>query len=205
MKRRRLSWITREGSELEEENARSQLDVLVPREPGIYTWRRSTQVLEESARSPKILAREVEKFIRMPIGRINARALAHYIWLDGLLIGGTELPNGRAEELGELFSDQRKRRAFLDIVSAAVEIAPPLYVGETDNLYRRTREHLTGQTQFAERLKAEWNQGPGTLRLSFVSTAEVPAEDEDEARTFRTLSELLVSRLTLATLTSRPG
>jgi hypothetical protein len=205
LKAQKLSWTTFEGCDLAEEDARGELDVLVPSTPGIYAWRRSVHSLKAHLGSAGAFANEIERFFRTPLGRIGPRALAHFVWLDGLQIGGSDLPDGRTQELRVFLQNIKNRRAMLQILSAAIEIAPPLYVGETENLRRRTKEHLTGQTQFAERLFQESKQTPSALRLSYIAIGDLHLQDVEDARSHRTLSELLIAKLTLATLTSRPG
>lgn len=89
--------------------------------------------------------------------------------------------------------------AFESIAS----LAPPLYVGETDNLARRAKEHLGFKTDFSITLR-------DTLGLSWVDCdllyCVIPKEFlGSDPKERRTLIELLVARLTVAGCTSRPG
>jgi hypothetical protein len=89
------------------------------------------------------------------------------------------------------------------MVESIGSLTPPLYIGETDNLARRVKDHLGQKTDFSLTLRDKLNLTWQDCELLYCVVPEDFLKIDAKAR--RTLLELMVARLTVAGCTSRPG
>ena len=149
------------------------------------------------------LAEWIAAAVQIPSAMLAERSLSHYLFLHGISIGGTALTEDKLETLRNWVKEGQSRKWLLDMVQNIARLTPPLYVGETDNLARRVKDHLRSKTDFSimlqEKLRLDWQ----SVELWYYEVPEDFLKVDAKAR--RTLVELIVARLTIAGCTSRPG
>ena len=201
--RQRL-WHYVSGAELESCYVGSRpMAELVPPKPAVYAWRRNFRPPPELTADPVSLAEWIAETTRSPCASIPPRELSHYLLLHGISIGGAPLTEAKLHTLRCWASEPRSRRWLMDVIESIRALAPPLYVGESDNLARRVKEHLGLKTDFSltlsKQLKLVWQD----CDLWYCLVPEEHLATDAQGR--RTLVELVVARLTVAGCTSRPG
>lgn len=79
---------------------------------------------------------------------------------------------------------------------------PALYVGETDNLQQRVKQHIAGDSQFGAQIAAMEELDWRMMSLFYV---KVDNQNLDFAAAARKSLEYVTTSLTIAGFTSRPG
>ena len=122
---------------------------IVPPKSAIYAWKRNFRPSPDLAADPVSLAEWIAETTKSPAASIPARELSHYLLLHGISIGGAPLTEAKLQTLKSWTSEPRSRRWLMDLIESIRMLAPPLYVGESDNLARRVKEHLGLRTDFS--------------------------------------------------------
>jgi hypothetical protein len=196
-------WQTYSGRELEEMFLRSEdLGTIIPAGSAIYVWKRLLVPPAAIVANGALLTKWLSDCVKVPSARLPRQELTHFLSLEGVSLGGSPLTDEKISTLREWMADNQSRKWLAKVVGSVGDLAPPLYVGESEDVPRRIKDHLGGKTDFSialERLGLGW----ADCRLSVCT---VPSELlKTEAKARRTLIELIVARLAIAGSTSRPG
>lgn len=207
-KRSPIKWISVAGSDVLASVQRSEpLDVLVENCQAVYIWQRNLRPPPRILSNPVALYEWLDRAVTLPYARINSVSLTHYITLDSLTIGGGELTEAKILTLRRLLANASGRDLAARFVASLAQYVPPLYVGETGDLQTRIRQHLAGDSQFAQWLQNKmlisWEEVD--LHYFRVGPPLPPGEDTPNSKEVRTLLEFLTTRLTLAGGVARPG
>lgn len=201
-------WKRVEGAELEDTIVRGEpLDGVLSDVQAVYLWRRSLYPPRGIADSPKRVEEWIESALSVPFGKITDKSLSHYANLDSLTLGGGHLSGEKKEQLRKLLSDPSRRRWTIGFIRGLNEFVPALYVGETRNLQRRTKEHIKGETDFAKGLSNRLGLDWVDVHLRYLPLGEAveDLEDTSRARERRQLLEMVVTKLAIGGLVNRPG
>ena len=196
-------WQTYRGRELEEMFLRSEdLGTRIPRGSAIYVWKRHLVPPAQIVANGALFAKWISECVKTPSARLPRQELSHFLALEGISLGGAPLTDDKLSTLRDWMGDGRSRKWLAQVVTSVGDLAPPLYVGESEDLPRRIKDHLRGETDFSVAL--------GGLGLKWtdcnLSVCPVPSELLNaDAKGRRTLIELIVARLAIAGSTSRPG
>jgi hypothetical protein len=197
------TWNTFSGKDLLRLELRGELRDVLPTTSGIYAWRRKFAVPIAAASDGQALVDWVGRLVATPSAVIVDKPLSHFLQVHKITIGGRPLTHDKIETLREWAQDISSRKWLIEIIQSISEMCPPLYVGETDNIARRVKEHITDATQFANTLRDVLNLNWDDCSLHYCSVPTGLLSNDPKAK--RTLIELLVSRLTIAPSTTRPG
>jgi hypothetical protein len=179
--------------------------VEVPAEPGVYFWRRILRFDRYRLRDGDSVEHWIRRKAEAPLAllpslRIDADPDATKVGVRSnfFLIREARIGAARLEGKEILPTGVAERQAFLSQVEDLLAcFGPVLYVGSSENLQRRTREHLGGQTALADRLK-ECDLGFGDVALSYVV---LDSRSDD----YRFKLEFLMTHLSGAPLTKKAG
>lgn len=197
-------WQSVSGLELERSYvSQDRMTENVPDNSAVYAWKRKFRPPNGIVSDPIAFAAWIASIVRTPSAILSQRELSHYLLLHGISIGGLSLTDAKLSTLKAWTADPKSRRWLLSMVQSIESLAPPLYIGETDNLARRVKDHLAYRTDFAVTLRDKLNLAWQDCELWYC---EVPDEFLGvDAKERRTLVELIVARLAVAGCTSRPG
>ena len=201
---RQSSWLSISGLELERAYVGDErMTEIVPRGSAVYAWKRTFRPTRGLADDPAALVAWVAATAKTPSAVLPEQELSHYLLLHGVSIGGAALTEAKLQTLVAWAAEPKARRWLIAMVESIGSLAPPLYIGETDNLARRIKDHLADKTDFSstlhEKLGLSWQDCELCYRLVPEDQLATDAKDR------RTLVEMLVARLTVAGCTSRPG
>lgn len=197
-------WQSVSGLELERSYVgRDPMTENVPDKSAVYAWKRKFRPPARIAADPMGLAEWIAETVKTPSAILPQRELSHYLLLHGISIGGAALTDEKLSTLKDWVTDAASRRWLLAMVQSIETLAPPLYIGETDNLARRVKDHLGTKTDFSLILRDKLHLTWQDCELWYCIVPEELLASEAKGR--RTLVELLVARLTIAGCTSRPG
>jgi hypothetical protein len=177
----------------------------VPAEPGVYFWRRVLRFDRYSVRTDDMAEAWLRKKAEAPIAllpslRIDADPGATKVGVrtNFFLIRDAKIGAARLENREILPAELAERQSFFGQVEDILDsYGPVLYVGSSENLQRRTREHLSGQTALADRLR-ECDLAFADVALSYVAL-------EDRSEDYRLKLELVLTHLAGAPLTKKAG
>lgn len=181
------------------------MEDLIGSSAAIYVWRRNLLPPPHVVQNAHQLNAWLTECLAKPYADLPAISLAHFLYLRGIVLGGGSLSEVKAATLKLSLQEMRNRHWLRAFLGSLNDLAPPLYVGEADNLARRVRDHLRGDTDFAsilrEKIKLSWD----TLTLLYCPLPAQFASDSAGAKDRRTLLEMIAARLLLAGCTTRPG
>lgn len=181
------------------------LDGLIDPCQCVYAWKRDLTPPEALLGSAADFVAWIQRTLEVPYARTEPQILAHFIKLTGLELGGGPLTDAKVETLNDFVETLKRRRYLREFLSALAELAPPLYVGETNNVHTRLRQHLRGDTDFAVRLAQLGMSWPDVTFWYWPLGEASDAADSETAKRRRTMFELLAARFSIAACATRPG
>lgn len=178
--------------------------------PGVYQWRRKLGFPFEALVDQVVALEHIQHLASQPLLRAGSLALeskgvsGEVVIRQGIVrlmgemtIGGGSLSEGQVRALVSQLTDRRWRESWGAFLRAAESSCPPLYVGETDNLVRRFREHRDGSTGLESRIQS-MGMEIGDL---FFEYCEIPNSTRED----RCAIEAVLTHVLLAPLVKRPG
>lgn len=199
-------WETVSGTDLHDAYVRQNtLSDFIPSAPAVYLWRRALRVPRAALRSSAEFRAWLDAAMRTPVAEIRDQRLSHFAVIDQLTFRSAGFTAKKRHDM-ELMTSQKRREWLAKYVSEAAQFAPPLYCGETADLAARTREHLSGETGFGQRLqRAKPRLSWPDLDLAFYDLGQLQLRDETRARELRQLLELITTAFSVAGYVSRRG
>jgi hypothetical protein len=199
-----LRWNTHDGSELIEALEDGTLSDIVPPRGGIYVWKRrlvapSTVIADTSS---------CEKWVRevcaQPSGRLGRKALGPSVWTEGLQFGGGQLTVEKENTLAKISSNRRRRELLVAFLESLSEFMHPIYVGQSNSLSKRVKQHLRGETglfdYLHDMLGLEWTDIQ--YKYLALSKSEIASP---EVKALLELFEFLAQRALAPYATERAG
>ena len=165
-----VKWRSYASVDLLQHRDSGALGSLIPALPGIYIWRRAFNVADAEELSADDFVKWVVGQCSRPVARVSRVALSHCLTSHGMSIGGGELPPDKLNALALVAADHRTRNVVLSYIAQLSAFAPPIYVGQTDDLYDRLRSHLDGQTGLVSYVTEALGHTLSDLRVDFVQT-----------------------------------
>lgn len=199
-----LVWETVYGRELQEALSESRLEDVVPNLPAIYIWRRDLTVPPGASGSAKATLRWVEEQLSHPAASISATTLTHCTRLDGITIGGLGLTPEKTATLSSALENSGKRAVTLEYTQSLSDFLPPIYVGKTERLAKRVRQHLRGETSLQEYIQGPMGIAFDDVRLTYLKVSDTTPLS-DASRRYLDALELIAQRLLVPFGTDRPG
>lgn len=204
---KRPTWKTASGLELESAAVANELEYVIDRCAAVYAWRRDWVPPKQHRGTDELIA-WLRAALSTPYSIIGPRTLSQIVVIDGLKVGGGSLTDSKLGLL-ERLARTAKGRSFLNgYLSSLTDLSPVFYVGETNNLVRRVREHLQGLTTFAETLSSTLKLTWTDMRLYYFNVGNESDDAEDAStpgKSLRTLLELVATRAAGAGSVKRPG
>lgn len=178
----------------------------VPPLPGLYVWRRRYTAHQADVFSADEFVEWIISLCRQANAKLPSTTISHCVHTDGIRIGGGELPVDKLRVLQAVSEIPTKRRHLAKIIQELSAFTPPIYVGETNNLRRRLREHLDGSTGL-------YSYASGVLGLDWVdldfcylnTSPSVTDVSNDTDEPYRQTCELIAQRLLAPFAVKRPG
>ena len=201
------AWEAVSGRDLRDAYVRQDpLSEFVPKSPAIYLWRRALRVPREALSSGTEFAKWLSRVMQVPIAEIRDQRLSHFAIMDKLTIRSAGLTITKQQQFQSIMTTRRARQWLARYLHDLRDVLPPLYCGETMNLAQRTREHLSGETGFGQRLQLqEFGISWSDLELAFYRLDRLQPPDDARATNFRKLLELLTTAFSVSGYVSRRG
>lgn len=202
----RSGWETVSGLDLHDAYVRQiPLSDFVPKTAAIYLWRRALQVPREALSSNAEFRDWLDTAMRTPTAEIRGQRISHFAVIDQLTFRSPGFTPTKQRHF-ELMTSRKAREWLARYVQDVGQFAPPLYCGETANLTERTREHLSGETGFGQRLqRAEPRISWPDLDLAFYDLDQLQIRQEPRARDLRQLLELITTAFSVAGYVAKRG
>lgn len=189
-----VKWRSYTSVDLLQQRDSGTLGSLIPALPGIYIWRRAFNVADAEELSADEFVRWVVGQCSRPVARVSRVALSHCLTSHGISIGGGDLPPDKLNALEVVATDHRMRNVVLGYIAQLSAFAPPIYVGQTDDLYERLRSHLDGQTGLVAYVTESLGLTLTDLRVDFVQTG-TSRDSSPKAVRNRQLLETIAQRV----------
>jgi len=178
--------------------------------PGLYLWRKVLRDDDSCIYSPEDFVAWVSSGVGSPLfktsrlrvesdkadGKLSVRA--NFLSLQQLEVGGGRLPDEKRINLMELAAcPEAASDLYSFFHSATHSFGPILYVGESDDLLSRFRQHLSEDSPLRTRL--------AELELDVPDTVLFYCKLPGTKKTERQLLESALTHLLVAPLTYRAG
>lgn len=179
---------------IDQESGELIMEALPPKLPGIYVWYHR---FTPSQSSSEDLMAWIDRALRLPIARVSGN-FGHF-GRAVIELGASRLDSGpnssKRRALLEFFANDTLREEFTTLLQD-FDSSMVLYVGQTEDLNRRTREHL-GNGGLVEKFRAlDWELGELSMRFIVLPDTETA---------LREAIERILSVLLLAPLVDRAG
>lgn len=199
-----FNWTKVPGDELVDALSNGTLVEILPQCSALYVWKRRITVPSYALSSDQDFTKWISGVVEQKSGGISSCELAHCVTLHGLTIGGGRLTPEKERTLTWLASKRKARTYIANVVESLTEVAPPIYVGNANNLCVRMKQHLTDATDLSDYLRDTLELDWRDLELNFLLLDKKPAESNDSKKVQEFLE--LVSQRVLAPIgTKRPG
>lgn len=196
-----MKWERIEATQIESYDG--ALSDLVGSGPAIYMWKRHFKPSPSEMADSRTFMRWLNRVISAPVAELEGVKVSHFLSIRGIRLSG-DLTSEKVEYLHKMAAKPSGRRIISQFVSALSEQTPALYVGETDEVSRRVREHLDGRTGFGTIINLSDTLSWDDLEFHYMSL-RVTQPDSDGAKQFRTALEQIAANVTIAGLTKRAG
>lgn len=200
-------WKIEKGAEIDQVYNRGEsLQELVGTSSAVYLWRRDLTPPLYFVQDSKRMFKWIKDSLSTSYVELGEKRLSHFLRVTGISLGGGSLSKSREEILMKFLEKKEGREWMRKFFIGLNVVVPPLYVGETNNMAKRVREHLRGETHFSQILQNKLNLSWDKLTLWYCPTnfAEFYS-DSNKTEEMRTLLEVVVGFVALAGCTSRPG
>lgn len=183
------------GDDLEEEYLSGSLKDSYSEISAVYVWCARISPRSSNIGTEPAFLEWIQKALKRPRGRLEDQV--RHLGTVSLTLGGSSLSPNKLDLLRDLIRTYDDRRVFKAMLSE-LDYSTALYVGETEDLQIRLRDHLSGRSDFAQRCK-QFGYVWQDLGLRYLQLPnDVPASHR------RTLERVLAVLL-LAPATSRAG
>lgn len=192
-------WRSVRGSEIVESLAEGGLRDLLGERSAIYMWKRALRAAAGAGGSAEEMMRWIDSLVESPQGVVRGKRLGPFLHVTGLELRPNSLTGQQRETLHRWLRQPKTRRWLTDYLSQLAAHTPALYVGETANLHRRIREHVTGQTSFGVAIEGQlqWED----LDLNYYEFSNPQQEENNRRKAI----EFLTNAFTIGGFTQRPG
>jgi hypothetical protein len=203
--------ITIAASDLVEDLASDQTLARLPTDAAIYFWKlRLAPPDEVSDYDADGWRRHLDRLSSIPQGRLPSVRFSHSIRAEQIVVGGGGLTQDKRNTLYSVVSTFQGARAVRRFLEQVQDQVPAMYVGETGNLRRRIKQHLSGDSDFALEVVRDGGFSWDDLVLGYCSLGseqsdEVSEEPAADTTKVRRALEYLAAELTIANYTKRPG
>lgn len=192
-------WRALKGSELVEALEDENLEEFVEPCSAIYMWKKNLHATSLAIKDAQTMVDWISRQVDSPSGVVSDKSVGQFLWVSRLELRSNSLPRRQRELLQNWATERRHRKWLTQYVSLLEAQTPALYVGETGNLTKRTKDHLRGHTNFSNRIEGliAWEE----LSLYYFSLGKAT----DSSSEIRKIVEYLTNSLVIGGFTQRPG
>ncbi|MBA4021711.1 MAG: hypothetical protein C0482_05060 [Gordonia sp.] len=176
---------------------------ILPKNPGIYIWKLSLTPTESQQHDCIEYAKWLDELCALPHGKIVDRQLSHFLRIESIELRGRSMPQDKINFFAAFMKNSTNRKWMTRYLADLDRHVPALYVGETESLSSRAKDHISGHTVFSEQVKSELGLDWANLTLHYLSLG-VNADQPQQSLTRKSL-EYLTACITIGGYTKRPG
>lgn len=197
-------WRAIDASELIDPIDETTVPKSIPACPAIYLWRRRYAPPDDAKTSAEACMAWIHEVTSQPAARIGRKPLSHCVWTDGIQIGGGGLTSNKEQLLQRMSAKRATRESVLNYIETLSAFALPIYIGESDNLRKRVKQHLDGHTGLGDYLEQYLGIAWRDVTLHYCVLSSSP-EMSEAAKSLQEMFELLAQRILVPFATERPG
>jgi len=164
-------WLTGEGKAFVDGDFEG-----VPQKAGIYIWKRIISIPDSVRNESKAFTEWITSIIETPIGLLENKYLTDIITLMELRFGGKPLSETKQNTLRAFSKSPNNRSEAVRFIKSLNAFTPPLYIGETNNLQRRFKDHLAADsdlTRYIQKLGMDWQD----LSVKYITITDQQVDD----------------------------
>lgn len=176
------------------------LGEFLPDTPGLYMWKWSLRAPPHCLHDSKAMLDWCDKIASSSFGEVSAISLSHYLQIGSITVGGTGLNSTKSGDLRLFLDSAKRRRWFAGFMASIEQHSPAIYVGETDCLSRRIREHMDGLSGFGSKIEEAPDVNWKSLALYILDFGDRPIGER-----LRKAFEYVATLTTISGMTDRPG
>ncbi|RLA53320.1 MAG: hypothetical protein DRR42_05150 [Gammaproteobacteria bacterium] len=176
--------------------------------PGVYAWFREFDLREFGA-DPNGFVRKVRELLNVNLSDTFRQKIGVVYHVTLVEQGGALTPK-KVEWLERVASHEIGRKVISDALLTLSEIQSPLYVGKAVDIRSRIAQHVTGQSELAERFEEAGLQLDDCfVKIAYLDDEEVQGAAEllgsQGQESLILLIEDIITRLGPAAFVRRPG
>lgn len=199
-----MRWIQIYGTDLIDAISDSTLGDLIPKSAGIYLWRRRLQIDPSILSDSDVIGAWLEAECRKPMAILSEKRINYSATWLGMRIGGGQLTSDKKGALIKAASSGRKREHLSSFIASLNAYTPPLYVGESNNLAKRVKDHLSGETRLEAYVRGKLGLRWQDLELNYLKLTDA-SELSDNVKSYQQLLEYIAQTILSPFGTERPG
>jgi len=176
------------------------LDSVLPDCAAIYMWKRRLRPPRTALVNATHLLEWCLDLTRTPIGEIRDVSLSHFLHINSLELSGLGLPESKHGDLKQFLQTPKNRLWLAKALDELSIHTPALYVGESGCLPERIAQHIGGQSPFGAKVEESSLLDWASLNLYYCDLGSGTGSKKQ-----RTALEYMITQLTVAGMTARPG
>ena len=181
------------------------LEELVGQGSAIYMWKRNFVPASLDRANGERFLEWMTRVVDLPIGVVESKRISHFLTLHGIQLSGG-ISNSKEFDFASILMEAPGRKLIERFLRGLADHAPALYVGESSNLAKRVRQHISESTDFGRFVGSHKSLGWSDLDLYYHPLSGLSATSSAEAETkARRAVEYLAATVTVAGFTQRPG
>lgn len=196
------TWVNRRGLDVVKAFEENRLDDELTSSPALYMWRQRVSASQLQLSSADLMFEHLKTLMERPFGVIPGVRIERLLRAEAVLLGGSGLTPEKDEVLRDLCKKPDGRRLLGRLLDQTQQFLPILYTGEAGNLEERIASHLKVDSELSERLRSGAGLSFSDCDLFFM---ELPPQDNERAKSYRTALEWVVTQLTVSGFVRRGG
>lgn len=147
-----MIWKSQEGIYLSEYLSLNSLDEILPNVPGVYAWKLNPVSRALVPADYEGILRQLLHVMGLPLGRLEGKRLSHSLMLGGLEIRGQSLERDKLNAIKDWLKDIDNASWMISYLSQIDRHMPALYVGNTNSIVKRVKQHMSEASGFGARV-----------------------------------------------------
>lgn len=193
------NWQVVRGRDLTEAYGVFPITSVLSNSAAIYMWKRNLAPPWLAQHSRQEMYDWCKKLVETPSGVIEGAQISHSLKSLGFeLVGKLD---AKKDSLNEFLSTPEHRKWAFKFLQDLEPHTPPIYVGQTQNLEKRVRSHMSGVDGFGKKISEHSNLSWDDLHLRYcIVTGKV-----EVTKKYIEAMEYITQVLTISGYTTRAG
>ena len=171
---------------------------ILPESPAIYLWRLRFGARLEQRNSMKTFMEQLNQELEKPVGSLEAGMMGTTVLIGRTKIGGGKLSEKKRQFLLTKYGSEQARADLVQFYESLDRFSPVLYVGKSQTVRTRLKQHLDGETNLRsylhDSLERDWRSVTlSVLPLPAAVCKQDPALSAELLGVFEMITQLALA------------